>query len=92
LLKDLPLIGPLFGTTNSNNQKTEMLVLITPYIIADDHDAQEITQAFRNQLGAWAQTLAQPAPPIKKPVDEPQPKQLPAPLKSDLAVPATPTP
>lgn len=54
LLKDLPVIGQLFRTNANNNHKTEMLVLITPYIVADDHDAQEITDAFRKQLGPWA--------------------------------------
>ena len=54
LLKDLPLFGNLFRSSNNNHHKTELLVLITPYIIADDHDALEITKAFRNQLGEWA--------------------------------------
>lgn len=54
LLKDIPILGQLFRTNTDNNRKTEMLVLITPYIVADDHDAQEITDAFRNQLGEWA--------------------------------------
>ena len=53
-LKDIPMAGQLFRTNTDNNRKTELLVLITPYIVADDHDAQEITDAFRNQLGDWA--------------------------------------
>jgi general secretion pathway protein D len=53
-LKDIPLVGQLFRTNTDNNRKTELLVLITPYIVADDHDAKAITDAFRNQLGDWA--------------------------------------
>lgn len=53
-LKDIPFAGQLFRTNSDANRKTELLVLITPYIIADDHDAKEITDAFRNQLGEWA--------------------------------------
>jgi len=60
LLKDIPLIGQLFRTNTDNNRKTEMLILITPYIVADDHDAQEITNAFRNQLGEWAKPKVLP--------------------------------
>jgi hypothetical protein len=30
-------------------------VLITPYIIEDDSDAQSVTDAFRKRLGGWAQ-------------------------------------
>ena len=54
LLKDIPGIGQLFRTNVDTGRKTELLVLITPYIVADDHDAQEITNAFRNRLGLWA--------------------------------------
>jgi len=80
LLKDIPLVGQLFRTNTDNNRKTEMLVLITPYIVADDHDAQAITDAFRNRLGEWAK------PPLGKP-DTPA-----TPEKSGLAAPPTPAP
>jgi len=95
LLKDLPLIGQLFRTNNDDNQKTELLVLITPYIVADDHDAQEITDAFRSQLGEWAKPNTPPALPIKKATASP-PQEKPvtpaAPEKNDLPAPITPTP
>jgi len=29
-------------------------VLITPYVVANDEDAQGVTSAFRERLGAWA--------------------------------------
>jgi general secretion pathway protein D len=61
LLKDIPGVGQLFRTNMDTGRKTELLVLITPYIVADDHDAQEITNAFRNRLGDWAKPKA-PAP------------------------------
>ena len=32
------------------------------YIVADDHDAQEITDAFRNRLGEWAKPKPSPSP------------------------------
>jgi type II secretory pathway component GspD/PulD (secretin) len=35
-----------------------LIILITPYIIADDNDAVAVTDAFRKQLGGWAK--AQP--------------------------------
>jgi type II secretory pathway component GspD/PulD (secretin) len=31
------------------------VILITPYIISDDGEARAVTDAFRKQLGAWAQ-------------------------------------
>jgi general secretion pathway protein D len=54
LLKEIPGVGQLFRNNTDTNSKTELLVLITPYIVADDHDAQAITDAFRKQLGSWA--------------------------------------
>jgi len=56
LLKDIPFIGQLFRVDAETNTNTELLVLITPYIISDDKDAQAITEAFRNRLGEWART------------------------------------
>ncbi|MDT9001254.1 secretin N-terminal domain-containing protein [Paucibacter sp. APW11] len=55
LLKDLPLAGQLFRTNSDTTDKTELIVLITPYVINDDTVAEQVTQAFRNQLGNWAQ-------------------------------------
>jgi general secretion pathway protein D len=89
LLKDLPFIGQLFRSNTENKRKTELLVLITPYIVADDLDAQEITEAFRNQLGEWARTDKQPLPPTKKTTLTPAPPEAaqtdPGPTKEALA-------
>jgi general secretion pathway protein D len=54
LLKDIPGIGQLFRVDGENSTTTEMIVLITPYIIADDKDAEAMTEAFRSRLGDWA--------------------------------------
>jgi general secretion pathway protein D len=56
LLKDIPLIGQIFRVDNNTVNKTELIVLITPYVIGDDIEAQSITDAFRHQLGNWAQS------------------------------------
>lgn len=55
LLKDIPGIGQLFRSDNDTQTKTELIVLITPYVVANDEDAQVVTSAFRERLGAWAQ-------------------------------------
>ncbi len=54
-LKDIPGLGQLFRNDTGKSDRTELIVLITPYIIEDDNDAQLVTQAFKNQLGSWAQ-------------------------------------
>jgi len=95
LLKDIPGVGQLFRTNTDNNRKTEMLVLITPYIVADDHDAQEITDAFRNRLGEWAKAKTPTGLVIKKaPAGPPheQPDTPASPETSGTAVPPAPAP
>lgn len=54
LAKDIPILGSLFRSQTDTNDKTELIVLITPYIVDDDQTAQSVTQAFRSQLGSWA--------------------------------------
>lgn len=62
LLKEIPLLGQLFRTNTDKRERTELIVLITPYVIYDDGDAEAITDAFRKRLGPWAQPPVPPAP------------------------------
>jgi len=49
-LHDLPLIGPLFGATTKKNNKTELVVLITPRVVGTRQDARLITDEFKRKL------------------------------------------
>lgn len=52
--KDIPVAGSLFRTSaNDNFERTELVVLLTPYVIEDDFDSRAVTNAFRSQFG-WA--------------------------------------
>ena len=51
-LKDIPGVGVLFRNTTDTVNKTELIVLITPYVIEDDNDAEVISNAVRNQFEA----------------------------------------
>lgn len=55
-LKDIPIIGHLFKSSTASNSRTELMVLITPYIIESPAEAAEIRDAFRRQLSPWAQS------------------------------------
>lgn len=57
LLKDIPGIGSLFKSETLSKNKTELIILITPYIINDDFEAESITNAFQTTLGDWARDL-----------------------------------
>ena len=81
LLKDIPLIGNLFSNQTRNGNRRELIVLITPYLINDNHDAETLTEAFRRSLGPWAGVLPAPigpppkdgaAPPPAAPASAPQ--------------------
>ena len=41
-LKDLPGIGPLFGSQTKQKKSTELLILITPYVILSEQEAVEV--------------------------------------------------
>jgi general secretion pathway protein D len=51
-LKDLPGLGLLFKTQSTGNRKTELIILITPYIIDSDEQARSITDSFRSRFPA----------------------------------------
>ena len=54
-LKDIPLLGRAFKTNVESETRTELVMMITPYIMNDDNDARAVTDAIRKQLGPWAQ-------------------------------------
>jgi general secretion pathway protein D len=51
ILHTLPLIGPLFGTRSDNTARTELIMLLTPYVISNNLEAQDITQSMERQFG-----------------------------------------
>ena len=52
-LKDIPGLGLLFRNQSLSKERTELIVFITPYVIAGDADASAITEQFRSQMRAW---------------------------------------
>ena len=58
LLGDIPILGWLFKFKSTKVQKTDLMIFITPYIIKDDQEAQDITrrkdqslEKFREEYG-----------------------------------------
>jgi general secretion pathway protein D len=49
-LKDIPVLGLLAGQQSNQRTRTELLVLITPHVMHDLHDATALTQDLRDQL------------------------------------------
>ncbi|MGH7447506.1 MAG: secretion protein, partial [Longimicrobiales bacterium] len=41
-LKDIPVLGALFGSTNRTDVQTELFLFLTPHIISTDEDADRL--------------------------------------------------
>lgn len=50
LLSDIPLIGSLFGAKTDEQERTELLVLITPRVVRNRHEAREVTRELRDRM------------------------------------------
>lgn len=72
-LKDIPYLGAVFRSSMSENtERTELVILLTPYVVDDDFDAQAVTEAFRNQF-AWAREVQVPGAADKAAAGKPLP-------------------
>ena len=56
-LKDIPGLGHLFKKSGQTRARTELVILITPYIINDSGEAEAATDAYQATLGSWAQSV-----------------------------------
>lgn len=54
LLSEIPLLGNLFKTTSDTQRRTELLILLTPRVVANLRDAREITDELRSRVRALA--------------------------------------
>jgi len=50
VLKDMPVLGRLFGKTSNKTVKTELLFAITPHVIKSREEAEELTVEFAERL------------------------------------------
>ncbi|MBV9693936.1 MAG: type II and III secretion system protein, partial [Alphaproteobacteria bacterium] len=58
-LSQIPYIGALFGSTDNRDDRTELLVLLTPRVIRSSQEAKSITEELKEKIG----TVAPPGPP-----------------------------
>lgn len=66
VLKDLPVLGHLFGTTRETTGNSELFLFLTPYIVASDDDAERL----RDRIEGDAELLRPflPVVPLTPPV------------------------
>lgn len=60
-LKDMPVVGSLFKSQSRRRNKTELVLMIVPYIVGSDERANELTRAIGDEL----ELLKLPEPSLK---------------------------
>lgn len=61
-LNRIPVLGRLFGTTDRNRVRTELIVLITPRVIRNPEDARRITDEYQTQFESLRPILPASSP------------------------------
>ena len=59
LIADIPLIGGLFKYQKDQVQKTNLLMFITPHIISNQKDMEQITQDKKDEIGSVLEGVEQ---------------------------------
>jgi general secretion pathway protein D len=49
-LGEIPVLGSLFSTRDKSAARTELLILLTPRVLYDQHDARALTEELRRKL------------------------------------------
>ncbi|HUK11191.1 MAG TPA: secretin N-terminal domain-containing protein [Stellaceae bacterium] len=53
VLKDIPVVGNLFKRTHIDDEREELLIFITPYIINSSRDSDQVTNSFQDRMKQW---------------------------------------
>lgn len=89
-LSKIPLLGGLFGAKSSIDNRTELIILITPRVLMDTPDAAAITQEYRKRIRGLERMLKavelKPAEPQLKNTKQLKPAP-PPPPKSEQRLP-----
>jgi general secretion pathway protein D len=51
-LSDIPVLGNLFSTTTKTDDRTELLVMITPRVLRNTKDLGDITREMRERMSS----------------------------------------
>jgi type II secretory pathway component GspD/PulD (secretin) len=65
LLGDIPLLGALFRSTEKSKINTELLVFITPIVVDNGDEADELNEGYLKRLEERRKSLGGDAGPVK---------------------------
>jgi general secretion pathway protein D len=69
LLSDLPLIGYLFGTTTDTLQRKELILMVTPHVISNYEEADELTREAKEKVKGIRDRILMNANKAEKKID-----------------------
>jgi general secretion pathway protein D len=75
-LMDIPVLGRLFRIDTERLSRTELIVLITPYVIRDREEARSVTEEFGNRirnLRGMLDRVRRPRTGVPQPQERPTP-------------------
>ena len=56
-LSKIPFIGGLFGVQTFSGNRTELVLLITPRLVANNQQAHDVSEEFRKKLSGLSDIL-----------------------------------
>jgi general secretion pathway protein D len=90
-LRDVPILGYLFGATDRMVEKTELILMITPRVLGTALDAARITDQMRRTTPELDEAIRRsPRPPTQAPPPPPSPGATPP--SPGVVVPVPPAP
>jgi general secretion pathway protein D len=79
LLSSIPLVGGLFGSTEKNRHRTELIILITPRVLTNPDEARQMTQEYEQKFESLkplhGKGVAEPVQAPAQPTPSPEPAQ-----------------
>lgn len=57
ILSDIPIIGALFGTTDEQTVKTELIVVVTPHVISNQKEMDRALSQFQDRVRTITKTI-----------------------------------
>ncbi|WP_456415601.1 type II secretion system secretin GspD [Thiolapillus sp.] len=57
----IPILGALFGSTETGNERVELVIVLTPRVITSANDALDITRDFRTRMQGLKQEFLEEA-------------------------------
>jgi type II secretory pathway component GspD/PulD (secretin) len=65
-LNKIPILGYLFGNTEDNKKRQEIIILLTPHVVKSNQDAEDVTGEYVNKMSTLEGGKMKPFEPIKK--------------------------